>query len=314
MEYVTLGRKGPKVSEIGIGMWQAGGKSWGSDVRDRDCVEAMVRGVGLGMNLVDTAEVYGNGHSEEVVARAIRETGRDHVLVATKVSGDHLRAADVERACRGSLKRLGVESIDLYQIHWPGVWDQVPLSETMKALEKLERQGKIHHIAVSNFGVRDLEEARAALSRTDVASDQVQYSLLHREPEAGLLPYCAREGIGILAWSPIAKGILAGRYSAARRPKDRIRSEETLFKPSNLRAVRPLLAALQRIGGAHGKTRAQVSLRWLADHPGVVPIPGVKRPAQAEENAGAAGWSLSRAERAALDRTSAAVLGRLDTF
>ena len=114
MKYVTLGRKGPKVSEIGIGMWQAGGKSWGSDVRDRDCVEAMVRGVGLGMNLVDTAEVYGNGHSEEVVARAIRETGRDHVFVATKVSGDHLRAADVERACRGSLKRLGVQSMDRY--------------------------------------------------------------------------------------------------------------------------------------------------------------------------------------------------------
>ncbi len=311
---MTLGRDGPKVSEIGIGMWQAGGKSWGSDVRDRDCVAAMVRGVDLGINLADTAEVYGNGHSEEVVAQAIRKVGRERVFVATKVSGDHLRAADVEKACRGSLKRLGVREIDLYQIHWPSVWDQVPLAETMKALERLERQGRIRHIGVSNFSARELETARSALSRTDVVSDQIQYSLLHRKPEAELLPYCAKEGVGILAWSPIAKGLLAAKYSAARRPKDRVRSEEAAFKPANLRAMQPLFQTLRRVGRAHRKTPAQVALRWLADHPGVVPIPGAKRPAQAEENAGAAGWSLGRAERTALDRTSAAVLGRLDTF
>jgi len=314
MKHVTLGRKGPKVSEIGIGMWQAGGKSWGQDVADLDCQKAMERAVELGINLVDTAEVYGEGHSEEVVGRTIREAGRDHVFIATKVGGDHLRPRDVERACRGSLKRLGIREIDLYQIHWPSVWDQVPLTETMRALERLQRQGRIRHIGVSNFAVRDLEEARSALSRTDVVSNQIQYSLLHREPEAELLPYCVQEGIAILAWSPIAKGLLAGKYSATRRPKDRIRSEEALFKPANLRAMHPLLGALQEVARAREKTPAQVALRWLADHPGVVPIPGVKRPTQAEENAGAAGWSLTRAERARLDRTSSAVLARLDTF
>ncbi len=295
-------------------MWQAGGKSWGSDVRDADCIAAMVRGVELGMSLADTAEVYGEGHSEEVVARAIRRVGRDRVFIATKLSGDHLRAADVEKACLGSLRRLGVREIDLYQIHWPSVWDQVPLAETMKALERLQRKGRIRHIGVSNFSVQDLETARDALSRADVVADQVQYSLLHREPEAELLPYCAREGIAILAWSPIAKGLLAAKYSATHRPRDPVRGDEALFKPQNLRAMQPLFRALRQTARARGRTPAQVALRWLADHRGVVPIPGVKRPAQAEENAGAAGWSLTRAQRSLLDRLSASALDRIDTF
>lgn len=314
MQQVTLGKHGPKVSEIGIGMWQAGGKAWGDDVADRNCQKAMERAVELGVNLFDTAEVYGSGHSEEVVARAIREVGRDRVFIATKVSGDHLHATDVVKACRGSLRRLGIREIDLYQVHWPALWDQVPLAETMKALEGLVKRGKIRHIGVSNFAVRDLEEARGALSREDIASDQVQYSMLHREPEDGLLPYCQRQGIGILAWSPIAKGLLAAKYSATRRPKDRIRGDDALFKPANIRTMQPLFRVLRDAAQAHGKTPVQVALRWLADHPGVVPIPGVKRPAQAEENAGAAGWSLTDSERSSLDRASDATLARLDTF
>ncbi len=314
MKYVTLGRKGPKVSEIGIGMWQAGGKSWGPDVADAECRRAMVRAVELGLNLVDTAEAYGDGHSEEVVGQAIREAGRDNVFLATKVAGEHLRPRDVERACRGSLKRLRLREIDLYQVHWPNPWDLTPLAETMKAMERLQKQGRIRQIGVSNFDVRDLEEARAALSRTDIVSDQVQYSLLHREPESGLVRYAKREGIALLAWSPLAKGALAGKYTPSHRPGDPIRSENELFRAANLRAASPLVSLVRKTATAHGKTPAQVALRWLADHPGVVPIPGVKRPAQAEENAGGAGWSLTRVERSRLDRTSAAVRGRLDTF
>lgn len=314
MRYVTLGKGGPKVSEIGIGMWQAGGTSWGKDVHDEDCRKAMDTAVEHGITLVDTAEVYGGGHSEEVTGRAIRDVGRENVVIATKLSGDHLRPADVERACRGSLKRLGVREIDVYQIHWPAVWDQVPIRDTMKALETLWKAGRIRHIAVSNFAVRDLEEARAALSRTDVVSDQVQYSLLHREPEAELLPYCRREGVGILAWSPIAKGILSGKYHAAHRPKDPIRSDESLFKPKNLRRAAPLVQTLRGVANAHGKTPTQVALAWLRHRPIVVPIPGVKRPAQAAEHAGASGWSLTRAEVSALDRVSARALSGMDTF
>lgn len=312
MEYVTLGRGGPKVSAIGIGMWQAGGKSWGRDVRDKDCIAAMVRAVELGITLFDTAEVYGRGHSEEVVGAAIRSAGRENVFIATKVAGDHVRPDDVERACERSLKRLGVREIDLYQIHWPSPWDQVPLRDTMKALEKLQRRGKIRHIGVSNFAVRDMEEARAHLSRTDIVSDQVRYNLLQRDIEAEVLPYCKKEGIAILAWSPIGKGVLAGKYHANNRPKDPVRSEEDLFKPENLRAATPLVKALQRIAKARGKTPAQVALAWLRRHPNVVPIPGVKRPAQSEENAGAAGWSLRPAEVRTLSRIAAST--RIDTF
>src|SRR5881396_2197548 len=162
MEYVSLGRGGPSVSAVGLGMWQAGGKAWGSDVRDADCRKAMERAVELGVNLVDTAEAYGDGHSERVMSRAIRNVGRDHVFVATKVGGWHLRADDVKKACAASLKRLGVREIDLYQVHWPDPWSQVPLRETMKALEALHRAGQIRNIGVSNFAVRDLTEARSS--------------------------------------------------------------------------------------------------------------------------------------------------------
>ncbi len=312
MDYVALGRGGPKVSAIGLGMWQAGGKAWGSDVRDADCRKAMERAVELGINLVDTAEAYGEGHSETVMSRAIKNVGRDNVFIATKVGGWHLRPDDVRKACAASLKRLGVREIDLYQVHWPDPWGQVPLRETMKALEALQRAGKIRHIGVSNFAVRDMREARSHLSRTDLTSNQVRYNMLQRDVEKEVLPYCAREGIGILAWSPIGKGLLSGKYHNGRRPKDRVRSDEDLFKPANVRASAPLVRELRRIGKIHGKTPAQVALAWLRRHRHVVPIPGGKRPAQAAENAGAAGWSLNSRELrglgAILRRT------RLDTF
>jgi myo-inositol catabolism protein IolS len=300
------------VSAIGIGLWQAGGKAWGSDVRDSDCRAAMERAIELGVNLVDTAEAYGDGHSETVMSRAIRNVGRDNVFVATKVGGWHLRPDDVKKACAASLKRLGVRTIDLYQVHWPDPWSQVPLRDTMKALEALHRAGKIRHIGVSNFAVRDLKEARNHLSRTDIASNQVRYNMLQRDVEAEVVPYCRKEGIAILAWSPIGKGILSGKYHDGKRPKDRVRAEEDLFKPANVRASAPLVRELRRIGRRRGRTPAQVALAWLRRHPHVVPIPGAKRPSQAEENAGAAGWSLSATEvrvlQGILRRT------RLDTF
>jgi aryl-alcohol dehydrogenase-like predicted oxidoreductase len=312
MEYVPLGRGGPQVSAIGLGMWQAGGKAWGDDVRDVDSRKAMEHAIELGINLVDTAEAYGDGHSETVMRQAIKNVGRDHVFIATKVGGWHLRADDVRKACAASLKRLGVREIDLYQVHWPDPWSQVPLRETMKALEALHRAGKIRHIGVSNFAVRDLREARSHLSRADIVSNQVLYNMLQRNVEAEVVPYCRREGIAILAWSPIGKGILSGKYHNGKRPKDRVRSDEDLFKPANIRATAPLIRELRRTGRVHGKTPAQVALAWLRRHPHVIPIPGAKRPSQAEENAGAAGWSLSGRQIRTLDGILRRV--RLDTF
>lgn len=312
MESASLGRSGDHVSAIGIGTWQAGDDTWGPDVNDRDCIDAIVRASELGMNLVDTAENYGRGHSEEVLGQAVRRAGRDKVFVATKVSEHHLRPADVETACRRSLARLHVRHIDLYQVHWTDPYDQVPLQQTMRAMERLQKQGKVEHIGVSNFAVRDLKEARSALSRTDIVSDQVQYNLLHRNIEAEVVPYCAREGITILAYSPLGRGALTAKYGAANRPGDAVRTKDALFKAVNLRKMAPLFAELRRIARTHGKTPGQVALAWVRSHPGMIPIPGAKRPAQSEENAAAAGWSLTKAERRSLDQRSAEL--HLDWF
>lgn len=312
MQRVELGKRGIQVSRIGLGMWQAGGAQWGPDVNDPDCIAAMQRAAELGVNLIDTAEVYGQGHSEEVVGRAIQEIGRDQIVLATKVAGHHLRHDDVIRACEGSLKRLGVSEIDVYQVHWPDPWEQVPLRETMGALEFLHKKGRIRAVGVSNFAVRDLDEARSHLSRTDIVSNQVRYSLLHREVEAEVLPYCRREGISILAYSPLAQGVLTGRYGPANVPTDPVRKQSRLFRPENLRAADRLIATLRKIGEGHGKTIPQVALNWLHRDPTVIPIPGAKRSSQAEENAGATGWTLADAEVRSIDEASE--LARLDLF
>ncbi len=313
MDYVKLGKAGPKVSVIGLGMWQAGGQAWGSDVTDEGCLEAMDRAHELGVTLIDTAEGYGQGHSEEVVGRAVQEIGRENVVIATKVAGSHLRAEYVERACDASLKRLGVSEIDIYQIHWPDPWDQAPLGKTMKALERLHKAGKVRAIGVSNFAVRDLEEARSALSRTDIVEDQVYWSLLHRTVEEEVAPYCKKEGIGILTWSPLDKGLLTGKYHAGVKPSDEVRKNSKVLRDDNLAEVAKLVSVLREIGEKHGKTPAQVALNWLMRQSGtVVPIPGAKNPAQAEENAGAAGWTLTEAEIRRVSDTSADL--RLDLF
>lgn len=311
MEYIRLGGTGPKVSVVGFGAWQAGGKEWGKDFTDSSIIAAIGRSLDLGVNLIDTAELYGDGHSEEVVGRALRKFGRENFVVATKFHGEHLHYGDVLRACDASLSRLGVKEIDVYQMHWTDPWEQVPLRETMRGLKKLKKEGKVASLAVSNFAVRDLEEARELLDGLDVVSDQVRYNLLQREIEAEVLPYCKNEGISVIAWSPLAKGMLTGKYSAAKVPKDPVRVEGKLFSPRNLKAAEGLLEALEEVASRRGKSMAQVSLNWLLTR-GVVVIPGAKNPVQAEENAGAAGWRLAAAEMKKI--TGAAGRTRLSYF
>ncbi|MEM3659701.1 MAG: aldo/keto reductase [Thermoproteota archaeon] len=296
LEYVELGRSGLKVSVIGLGTWQASGKAWGSDVEDDQIVKAIVRAHELGVNLIDTAEAYGGGHSEEVVARAIREVGRENLVVATKVHGGHLRYNDVLKAAEHSLRRLGVREIDLYQVHWPDPWEQVPLKHTMRAMEKLYKEGKIRAIGVSNFAVRDLEEAKRHLSEASIVSNQVRYNMLQREIEEEVLPYCRRENITVIAYSPLAQGALTGKYGLSNKPSDGIRRGNKLFTDENLAEISRLLKVLDGIAKVRGKTIAQVAMNWLLREGNIVPIPGAKTPVQAEENAGAAGWRLSDRE------------------
>jgi myo-inositol catabolism protein IolS len=300
----SLGKRGPKVCRIGLGVWQASGE-WKGD--DEKIIKAVVRAYELGINLVDTAEMYGDGRSEKVLARAIREIGRDNLVIATKVNGPHLRYDELQRACKASLERLQIREIDLYQVHWPDPWEQIPLKHTMKAMEKLHSEGKIRWVGVSNFAVRDLEEARSYLSKTDIVSNQLRYNLLQREIEEEVLPYCKKEGIGVPAWSPLAQGALTGKYGPDKVPRSDVRKTNPLFAPANLRQAVQLASVLSTIARSRGKTPGQVALAWLLSNPIVVPIPGAKEASQVEENFGAIEIKLTPGELRGIERASESV-------
>ncbi len=306
MQYTSLGRTGAKISKIAVGTWQFGSRQWGYGVEygRRECIEAVRRAFEHGINLVDTAEVYGSGLSEEIVGEAVREF-REEVLIATKILPIRATYDGIIKACERSLRRLGVRTIDLYQIHWPN--PLIPISQTMRALEKLVEMGKISYIGVSNFPRRLLEKARNALKREDIVSNQVKYNLLERGIEKDLLPYAEKEGLTILAYSPLAQGLLSGKYTRSRRPRDLIRKVNILFDGWNMERIEPVIEALRTIAGRRGVLPAQIALRWLINRENVSAIVGVKNPAQAVEAAAAADTALSEEEYEELDRLSKAV-------
>ena len=272
MEYKLLGNTREKVSAIGLGSWKIGGSG------GAEAVAALRAGFDEGITFMDTAEMYG---TEPLVGKAIR--GYD-VFLATKVLPTHLHYDDVIAACDASLRRLGVRTIDLYQVHWPN--RSIPISETMRAMERLVKDGKIRHIGVSNFTPAETEEARAALKDNDLVSDQVEYSILVRDAEGDTLGYCAKEGLTLIAYSPLAHGAL---YDA--RHAD-------------------LLALLAGIGERHGKTPTQVALNWLIRNEPVIAIPKASSKKHAAELAGAAGWKLTRSDLAAIGEFLAGPGGR----
>lgn len=277
---VKFGRTKETVNAIGFGTWKIGG-GWNNPDRshDRTSVDIIKLAISLGADFVDTAEAYGGGHSEELVGQALSELRKDdpslEVFLATKVSPEHLHYEDVMKSCNASLRRLGVNQIDLYQVHWPN--PRIPLSETMSALEDLVTQGKVRYVGVSNFPVELLEEAQSNMSKYEIQSDQVKYSLLDREPEEnGILEFCRKNSLSLVAYSPLARGELASST----------------------------LAPLDRIAQAHGATRAQVFLAWLLSKGPVLPIPKASKPDHLRENMEAAGITLSPEEIAQIDGLS----------
>ncbi|MDE1874333.1 MAG: aldo/keto reductase [Candidatus Micrarchaeota archaeon] len=254
MQMAELGKTGERISEVGLGTWML-------STNEAKEVEALRTGLDAGINFVDTAEMYG---TERIVGRAV--SGRENIFVATKVSPTHFHYDDVIRACDASLARLGVKSIDLYQLHWPN--RNVPISETMRAMEKLVDDGKIRHIGVSNFSLEELKEAQDALKKNEIVSNQVEYSLVVRDAERDLLAYCREQHMSIIAYSPLAHG--------------------GLFEPRYAK----LVELLSRIGKRHGKTPAQVAINWLICKGIVVPIPKASKKEHVAEIAGAAGWRL----------------------
>jgi myo-inositol catabolism protein IolS len=309
LKRVELGKSGLKVSPIGIGTYQATA-FWGAT--DQGVVDAIRTSHEMSVNFIDTAEEYGHGHSEEVVRTATKGIPRDELVIATKVYGSHLRFEEMQKACSASSRRLGVREIDLFQVHWPDPWEQIPLKYTMKAMEKLKAEGKIRAIGVSNFAVRDLEEAASLLPRSEIASNQVRYNLLQREIEEEVLPYCQKNGITVLPWGPLAQGLLGGKYSRRKLPSSKARRASPLYSDHNLAEVGKLVQVLRRVAKKHRKTVAQVAINWLARGGRTVPIVGATSSEQAMQNAQAADWELAPRELVEIGRASDRV--RLDYF
>ncbi len=260
MELKELGNTGEMVPEIGLGTASYSGGD-----------EPLRRGIALGASHVDTAEVYG---TEEAVGRAILAL-RDQVFLATKVSPSHFRHDQVIDAAEGSLERLGTDHIDLYLLHWPNL--EIPIGETMGAMDRLVANGKVRYIGVSNFSVAQLQEAQAATSNP-IVTDQVKYSLASREIEADLLPYCQRNDITLTAYSPLS----------------------TVLGKAGTR----LATALKSVAAASGKTEAQVALNWCTAHDGVIAIPRSSSLERTVQNCGASGWRLSDEHLAELDASA----------
>jgi diketogulonate reductase-like aldo/keto reductase len=262
MEYKTLGDTGERIPEIGLGTW----RYTGGPVPLR-------MGIALGATLIDTAERYG---TEDAVGEAIRDL-RSQVFLATKVRHEHLRYADVVRAADNSLRALGVDHIDLYQIHRPN--PEVPLEETMRALDELVAAGKVRFIGVSNFSVTQCQEAQS-LTRNRIVANQVRYSLADRTIEADLLPYCRKNGITVIAYSPLARSI------------DKICD-----------SLHP--GILERVAREEGRTPAQVALNWCTARDNVIAIPRASTVEHVGDVCAASGWRLSPSSLAVLDSGSA---------
>ena len=298
-----------EVAPLAVGTWAWGERRyWGyeADFAARDVVDAFAASADAGLDLFDTAEVYGDGESEKILGWLARKRG-GRLALATKfglLPGRDART--LPRALDASLRRLGVPRVDLYQIHWPDR-TMASIDALMGALADAVAAGKVRAVGVSNFAAGEMRDAHRALGRRGVplASNQVRYSLIHRAPEVdGVLDACRELGVTLLAYSPLGQGILTGKYAGSRAPAGP-RAGHPEFAAESLKAVAPVLEVLREIGAAHGgRPPEQVALAWLRAKDGVLPIAGAKTGAQAAINAGAIDLALGAGEVEALDRAS----------
>lgn len=311
METRSLGNSGIQITPIIMGTWQAGKKMW-VGIEDSDTIKAIRAAVDAGITTIDTAEVYGEGHSEQIVADALSDI-RDKVVYATKVFANHLKYDQVIEACDRSLKNLKTDYIDLYQIHWPsGTFktELVPIEETMKALNYLQRQGKIRAIGVSNFNRAQLEEA-SQYGRID--SLQPPYSLFWRWVEKEAMSYCVDNKISIIAYSPLAQGLLTGKFQPGHKfdPADN-RAKNKLFQGENYQRAQEALNQLRPIAERHDCTLAQLALAWLIAQPQANAIAGARNAQQAVDNAKAGDVKLSVDELKEIDAIGRTVTDSID--
>jgi aryl-alcohol dehydrogenase-like predicted oxidoreductase len=307
---ITIGASDLRVAPLGVGAWSWGdtmvwGFGHGYDISD--IAAAYHASLAAGVTLFDTAELYGRGKSEHILGRLARGAEQP-IAIATKFMPYpwRLSARSLLGAVEGSLRRLQVGQIDLYQIHLPSPLLSIP--KLMDALADAVAEGKVRYVGVSNFSARQMRTAHAALARRGVplVSNQVQYSLLARTPEVdGVRDTCRELGVALIAYSPLAMGLLTGKYRPGAAPGG-ARRFLGRFSDQSLAAVQPVIELLRVIGAAHGaKSASQVALNWLIQR-GTLPIPGAKNAPQASENAGALGWALDADEMARLDAATLA--------
>ncbi len=265
MEYREL-TKGVSIPILGLGTWGMGGRENPDKARDAETVTAIRMAVELGLTHLDTAEYYGAGHAEELVGEAIEGIDRSKLFITSKVWHNHLHREDLLRSMKASLKRLGVDQVDLYLVHWPN--PDVPLKETMSAMEECVREGYTRFIGVSNFSAQLMEEAQSHLKDTKLVANQVQYSLLDQKPRMELLPACRKIGVSLVAYRPLERGAI-------------------------LQTPNPVM---DEIAEAYGKTRVQVALNWLIAQDSVFTIPKSTNPIHLMEFMGALGWRLTPEE------------------
>ena len=306
MDYTTLGRSGLEVSKVCFGTWQFGG-DWGEVERD-DAIAAVRKAVDLGVTFFDTAQGYGFGESEQLLSEALGgDLTRDDVVVATKgglrpddngVTRD-ASAGFIREGVEESLRHLGVESIDLYQVHWPD--PETPSEETARALEELVKAGKVRHVGVSNFNAEQMEEFERHLP---VETLQPPYHLFRRDIEQDVLPWCREHEVGVLAYGPLAHGLLSGRFSLGDElPDDDWRSGSDLFQGENFERNLQTVEQLKGLAEERGHTVAQLAVAWTLAQPGVhVAITGARRPDHIEGIAPAVEVDLGDDDLAEIDR------------
>ena len=291
MQTKPLGSHGPELSVVGFGAWEAGGEAWGPNPSDEEVVAAIRGALDAGINWIDTAELYGDGKSEELVGRAV-EGRRDEVVIATKVApdGTGVRADEVRRACEASLKRLGTDRIDVYQIHWPS--PDVPLEETWEAMAGLQDDGLVRWIGVSNYNREQIERCEAV---RHVDSLQPHFSMLH-PGNRDVIRWCAERGVGVVAYGPLAFGLLTGAITTEttfdrsdwRSGRGGVRYYGQMFAPGKIERSLAVVDGLRPIAERLGTTVAQLALAWTFHQEGVTSaIAGSRNAEHVRQNAGA---------------------------
>jgi aryl-alcohol dehydrogenase-like predicted oxidoreductase len=301
MRYLDLGTA-KKISKIGLGTWQFGSREWGYGERysTQEASAIVSRALELGVTLFDTAEIYGFGRSERILGRALGER-LESVFLATKILPVLPVAPVVEQRAVASANRIQARRLDLYQVHQPN--PVIRDGTIMRGMRALQRVGLVGEVGVSNYSLARWRAAEDALG-SRVLSNQVRYNLVDRAPERELLPYAESSGRLLIAYSPLAQGLLSGRYQADSRPANRVRAANPLFLPENLRRAGDLIAVLREVADAHSVTPAQIALAWVIRHPAVVAIPGASSVQQMESNAAAADITLTEDQYQALQAAS----------